>query len=228
MLLEGGVITVTEMQHLSVRVRLPEGHWAGDITRNNHHVVLKIEEHMPLPNGRGSAQAILFGKDVENFIQDMAAHVGIEEFSLYNRTDESTHLTVDIGRGGGGFLRPMMNAATVPRTPFEVRDGWVEWEFITDRIHAIALTEQLKDAGIPYKVLSISKNETTRLLTPRQREVFDLAVIGGYYDTPRRITLTKLADEIGISKSTLCEMMHLIEKHIIYEFADDVREQSPQ
>ena len=182
---------------------------------------------MPLPNGRGTAQAILFGPDIEKIIGDMNDHAGIEEFTLYEKTSDSTHLTIDIGKDGGGFLRPMMNAATVPRTPFEVRDGWVEWEFITDQHHSISLMENLKKAKIPYKVISISKSESKRLLTTRQREIFDLAVSNGYYDTPRRITLTKLAENIGISKSTLCEMIHLIEKHIIDEFADDVRQQSP-
>ena len=227
MLIHKGGVKITEMQQLIVRVRLPEGHWAGDVTRKNHHIVLKIEEHMPLPNGRGTAQAILFGPDIEKIIGDMNDHAGIEEFTLYEKTSDSTHLTIDIGKDGGGFLRPMMNAATVPRTPFEVRDGWVEWEFITDQHHSISLMENLKKAKIPYKVISISKSESKRLLTTRQREIFDLVVSNGYYDTPRRITLTKLAENIGISKSTLCEMIHLIEKHIIDEFADDVRQQSP-
>jgi predicted DNA binding protein len=62
----------------------------------------------------------------------------------------------------------------------------------------------------------------------RQREVFDLAVRHGYYDTPRRITLTKLASKVGVSKSTLCEMIQLIEHRIIEEFSESVRRKSPK
>jgi len=86
----------------------------------------------------------------------------------------------------------------------------------------------LKESGLPHRIHSLSNDTAPRLLTVRQREVFDLAVMHGYYDTPRKITLTELAGKAGVSKSTLCEMVHLIEKHIIDEFSESVRRQSPK
>ena len=183
---------------------------------------------MPLPHGRGTAYAHAYGHDIEPFVAQVAGHGGVEEVLEFDQHDDAVGLTVQIGKGGGGFLRPMMDAGTIPRTPFEVRDGWVEWEFATDQNHAKQLMKSLKDEGIPHHVISFSKADAPRLLTHRQREVFDLAVRHGYYEKPRRITLTNLATEIGVSKSTLCEMIHLIERHIVEEFADAVRHQSPQ
>ena len=106
--------------------------------------------------------------------------------------------------------------------------GRVEWEFVTDHKHVKKLVKGLKESELPHRIHSLSKESTSRLLTVRQREVFDLAVSEGYYDNPRRITLTALAEMAGVSKSTLCEMIHLIEKNIIDEFAESVRRQSPR
>ena len=41
---------------LRIEVRLPDGHWAGDVTRANPTEVLRIEKHMPLSRGRGTAR----------------------------------------------------------------------------------------------------------------------------------------------------------------------------
>ncbi len=42
--------------HVRIEVRLPDGHWAGDVTRGNPNDVLRIEETMPLGRGRGTAR----------------------------------------------------------------------------------------------------------------------------------------------------------------------------
>ena len=41
---------------LRIGVRLPEGHWSGDVSRERPEVVFRIEETMPLAAGRGTAR----------------------------------------------------------------------------------------------------------------------------------------------------------------------------
>ena len=57
------------------------------------------------------------------------------------------------------------------------------------------------------------------MLTDRQRRVLRSAVERGYYDTPRPCTLTDLAREIDVAKSTLSEVLHRAEgtvlKHVM-------------
>ena len=43
-------------QQLRIDVRLPYGHWAGDVTREHPSATLRIEQHMPLSKGRGTAR----------------------------------------------------------------------------------------------------------------------------------------------------------------------------
>jgi predicted DNA binding protein len=217
-----------DMQHLLISLRLPDGHWAGDTTRDNHHVAVRIEEHMPLPGGRGSAQGTVNGEGVKRFKTSLEEHPGIESITYYGDESDSVGIGLTIAKGGGGFVRPLIKAEVVPQTPFEIRDGWVEWEFSTDHEHVVNLVKGLKKSGLPHRIHSLSKESAPRLLTVRQREIFDLAVKSGYYEVPRKTTLTGLAKQAGISKSTMCEIIHLIEKQIISEFAESVRRQSPK
>ena len=216
------------MQHLYISIRLPDGHWAGDVSRSNHHIILRIEEHMALSKGRGSARGRASGYGLQKFKDELSSHPGVEAVLFFDEHADSVEINITITKGGGGFLRPLIEAEVLPRTPFEVRDGWVDWEFVTDNMHMKNLVEGLNKLGLHHKIHSLSKEGETRLLTVRQREVFDLAVRHGYYDTPRRITLTNLASKVGVSKSTLCEMIQLIEHRIIEEFSESVRRKSPK
>ncbi len=53
------------------------------------------------------------------------------------------------------------------------------------------------------------------MLTPKEIEVLYQAFFKGYYSQPRKITLSKLAEELGLSKSTLNEILRSAERKII-------------
>lgn len=55
-------------------------------------------------------------------------------------------------------------------------------------------------------------------LTDRQRDLVTLAVECGYYDTPRTCSLSELAEEAGISKSTASGVLHRAEERMVKQY----------
>jgi len=53
------------------------------------------------------------------------------------------------------------------------------------------------------------------MLTAREQEVLYYAYMRGYYSNPKRITLEELARELGVCKSTLCELLRSAERKIV-------------
>ena len=206
------------VQQVRIEVRLPEGHWAGDVTRSHPSAVLRIEEHMPLQKGRGTARASCS----EEIVETVSLHPGIEEVRSFGKQS----FVVDIIAGGGGFLKPLLQVGVIPQTPFEVRDGWVEWTISCAGEKVRDLLSSFDNEEIPHRLVS-TRGLSNRLLTPRQRFVFDTAMQEGYYDVPRRITLTQLADVLDVAKSTLSAQLQRIESSIHHTFADEVRRRSP-
>lgn len=202
---------------IRLEVRLPKGHWAGDVTRENPSAVLRIEEHMALGKGRGSAKA----SSSEDISTTIMAHSAIDEY----RQIDSNRFAVDIGPRGGGFLKPMRDVGVIPHTPFEVRDGWVDWTVECSRSKARDLVNQFKEQAIPHRLIS-TRSVSSKLLTSRQSEVFEVALREGYYEVPRRITLTEMASLLGVAKSTLSNQLQRMESTILHTFADDVRRRS--
>jgi predicted DNA binding protein len=52
-------------------------------------------------------------------------------------------------------------------------------------------------------------------LTSRQRNIVEIALEEGYFDYPRRITLRQLSKKVGVSASTVSEVLRRAEKKIL-------------
>jgi predicted DNA binding protein len=173
---------------------------------------------MPLQKGRGTAKASC----TEDIFATVDQHSGIEDV----RTISTQQFAVDIIAGGGGFLKPLLTVGVIPHTPFEVRDGWVDWTIACAQGKVRALIAGFDEEEIPYRLVS-TRGVSSRMLTQRQRLVFDVATREGFYDVPRRISLTALAAKLNVAKSTLSAQLQRIESTVIHAFADEVRKRSP-
>lgn len=217
---------VVDEQQLLIEVELPPEHWAGDATRAFDDCFIRIEEHMPLSVDRGTARITLHGTDPEAIFTYLEEHPGVLELQRYETSQPDTVEAAIVVSKVALVHQPIQQSFVIPQTPFEVRRGRVLWAIATGKDQARTLLASLRET-VKYEVKSYGQQKNDRLLTMRQRQVFDEALRLGYYDAPRRLTLTQLAGELSMSKSTLCEMLHLIEFQIITEFSDAVREKSP-
>ncbi|WP_228546114.1 helix-turn-helix domain-containing protein [Halegenticoccus tardaugens] len=138
---------------------------------------------------------------------------------LWNRASTSL---VQVETESPPLLLPLWQAGVPVEMPFSVRDGTAIWELTTSSDRLSDLGEHLDEAGIECElqsVVEIGSSEADRLLTPRQRQVLTVAIEAGYYTVPREVTLTEVAEELGVSKSTCSEILHRCESNIVTWFA---------
>lgn len=110
--------------------------------------------------------------------------------------------------------------------PVDIRSGIEHWTLLThlDRPEIQTALDQVRDAeaakidvvgiteyehGIPGGELPLSR------LSARQREVFQLARRSGYYAHPKRATARQLAEELGVTTSTVHEHLHKAEQLLL-------------
>lgn len=107
-------------------------------------------------------------------------------------------------------------AGNLPRYPLVVRDGWVTTELITSHDRLSQYRDGLEAADIPYELISVTQSSNpVELLTDRQYRFVIEALERGYYDTPRRCSLTELATALEVSKSTASVVLHRVEETIL-------------
>ncbi|GCF16027.1 hypothetical protein Harman_39620 [Haloarcula mannanilytica] len=120
--------------------------------------------------------------------------------------------------------------------PVEIRDGWEYWAVFVDTVDRDYLSQQLDtvrdshDAEITVTSISSRDSPTgtirdrVALLSKRQREIFELAHEHGYYSWPREVTTRELADEAGISKTTLLEHLRKAEAKLLEPAINETKE----
>lgn len=200
-------------QVVRIEVRLPDGHWAGEATRESPSSTLQIIETMPLGKGRGTAQI-----STDELLLNRLEHLsGVESVNLL----DVNKATVTIASGGGGFIKALRVVGVVPRTPFEVIDGWADWTIQCSSSQAKQLIEEINSDEIPMRLKS-TRSSNDKLLTTRQTQIFELAKRKGYWNIPREISITQLAEITSSSKSTISVMLHAIESKIVDTFYDEI------
>ena len=116
-------------------------------------------------------------------------------------------------------FRALLTAGTLPQFPYALEDGWMVCELTTSHDRLSRFRDELAETGFAFEVVWVTQSvDPTELLTDRQRTYVTEALERGYYDTPRRCSLTELADELGISKSTASTVMHYAEENIVKAF----------
>ena len=83
------------------------------------------------------------------------------------------------------------------------------------------LLSRLSRERIGYAIKDIGPVSSDFKLTTRQMGILRSAMEMGFYDFPRRISLTELAKKIGIKPSTLSEILRSAEKNILGDFLSE-------
>jgi hypothetical protein len=90
------------------------------------------------------------------------------------------------------------------------------WRFIARKASDLRqILASMEREGIKTRVEDIAPLEPKPALTGRQKEIMATAVAQGYFEFPRKISLTELSKLVGIKPSTLSEILRGAERRIM-------------
>lgn len=116
-------------------------------------------------------------------------------------------------------FRALFSSGNLPQFPYTLEDGWMICELTTSHERLSQFRDELEATGFRFGVEWVRQSlDPTSLLTDRQHRFMIEAIERGYYDTPRRCSLTDLASAIDVSKSTASVVVHNAEETIVKEF----------
>lgn len=204
------------MVNAELTIHPPERTWIYKISTKYPDVLFKVVAVITR-DGSGIGLLEVSTDKIENILVDL----------------KDINVSIDIidKKGGKVLLRfetpnplPIIAAkkSGVPvETPFYIKDGEINWEISAPRKNISKLRQKLDKLGLKPevdKVVEIPDSE--KLLTDRQREVLLKAIDRGYYETPRKTSLSNIADELGIAKSTCSQILHRAEEKIVKKFIE--------
>jgi predicted DNA binding protein len=105
--------------------------------------------------------------------------------------------------------------------PFSSPEEPAMWKFIARRTSDLRqIMANLGREGIQARIEDVSPLDQKATLTTRQKEIMATAMARGYFDFPRKISLTGLSQLVGVKPSTLSEILRSAERRIMINAID--------
>jgi len=105
--------------------------------------------------------------------------------------------------------------------PLNSQDDPAVWKFIARRTSDLRqIMAKLSREGVKTRIEDVSPLDQKATLTVRQREIMSTAIARGYFDFPRKISLTGLSQLVGVKPSTLSEILRSAERRIMQNAVD--------
>jgi len=208
------------MPRAELTLTIPEDVWIGELSRGYPEAEFRVLAAVPDEDG-GVGLAEVTADQLADVLGEMRDLAAVTELELLGQWEETALVQFETSRP---LLLLAVQGSGVPlEMPFTLTDGEARWEITAPQERLSDLGEQLDEFGIPFRVDRVTQHvETEQLLTESQLELIQAAVEHGYYDTPRDCSLTDLADEVGIAKSTCSETLHRAEEKIVKRFVGDL------
>lgn len=208
------------MPRAKLRVSIPEVTWIHDVSTEYPETVFRV---VAILSGEESGVALLEIRtpDPVPIISAIERRTDVTDFDLLWKQDDTTMVQVETTNPL--LLFPILKAGIPLQTPFEVIDGTAAWEITTSSERLSALGNRLDEVDIEFEIEYVRdepSDPAEHLLTDRQREVLLAAAEQGYYDTPRRATLTEVSESLGISKATGSGVLHRAEGTVLKWFLE--------
>jgi predicted DNA binding protein len=133
---------------------------------------------------------------------------------------EGTPLLVVLDRPS--ICRASSDAAIIClECPFSSVENPSVWKFVARRTSDLrAIMTNLAREGIDVRIEDVSPLDQKATLTGRQKEIMATAMAKGYFDFPRKISLTGLSQLVGVKPSTLSEILRSAERRIMQNAID--------
>lgn len=200
-----------------LRVLLPCS-WVTDVT-GQHGVVVNLVEQKP--SGEGELQTLV---EIDPGEADPHAVVQALERNRFVHSVEAiippkgkilATLTVEQCKA----CQELANSECFLTDATATGSAGVEWRILAPKRSSVeSLVTTLKERGLEIELAAIKSVKGSGTLTDRQERVLSLAYKLGYFEFPKKINLTDLASKLGVSKSTLSEVLRAGEEKILHAY----------
>jgi predicted DNA binding protein len=190
------------------------------VSREYPETLFEVLTALP-EEGQGFGLLRFRSDSIDSVLEGIRAHETIEEVSIIQQTESAA--TIQIVTSQPMILLAAKRSGIPIEMPVEIQDGTATVDVSAAHGRLSELGTQFATMGIDFEIEYIQQRlHPDQLLTERQQELLKLAVLEGYYDTPRRCTLTELAEEIGLAKSTCSETLHRAEEVVMKKFVEEL------
>jgi predicted DNA binding protein len=205
------------MTEVVLAVTMPDS-WVRQIS-GQYDVSVRILDCVPASGegGRSLFEIEAGEADTEAILESMRAHPDIEKVDV--TAIEEDRILGSVVTRKCSSCRMIMQSKCFLQGARSLKDGRVELRVAGGAKGSLQdLLENLRKDGCSVELQRIGRDDADSVVTRRQEEVLQKALAIGYFDYPRRGGLKELAREMGVSQSTVAEVLQRGERNIIEQY----------
>ena len=194
--------------------------WQSQLSRAHPETTLEVVDRLELAGSVSMVEAHMREREGEDWVAELRRHPRVSEVTSLGVVDGLR--VARVLYRGDPFLPLLKRWRLFRHLPVVIREGVARWTLLGSEAAVLRLLHALTSSGVAFQVESIRHTPFPRSappLTARQREILRLALQEGYFDVPRRITLSRLAPRIGIATSTLSVTLAVVERKLLQAHA---------
>jgi predicted DNA binding protein len=156
-------------------------------------------------------------KILDSIIKEIKLHPSVGSVKIKTRSEGVASFLVDVVKCKACEI--LLRSKSFLVFPVEIHKGRMKWIIITDNNPTIGkISRKLEEMNCEIMIERITPLKKQDLLTERQSQIIRKAFEVGYFNYPRRMDTLNLAKDLGISISTLSEVIRAAQRRIIAEY----------
>ncbi len=197
-----------------ITIQMPDKLWLGSVSREHPSFEFRISAFVPISQepfiGNSLISITGFQPKAHQIVESIQAHPSLKEIQILK--ESTCAVDVESQTLDPYLLQSIVRSCVLVNLPVIIQDGIAQFEISGSRENINEFMDILESRKVKTELKEIGAftQNTDYLLTPRQQQIFNTAKESGYFDSPRKINLSVLAEQIGMAKSTLSSMMQRI------------------
>lgn len=198
---------------VKLRFEIPKTVYLYPFSRAHPALLVIVNAAQILPEGRVLAEFDILGSTDSDYADELRGLSGV--FSASRLSPVGPRTRYQAVAELPSYLVLANELEVLCRYPRFVQNGEYTVEAAARTSQIRSLVEGLRRLSREVSVLSFGRDPMRTCppsLTPRQNTLLHQALAAGYFDVPRRISLTEFARELGRSKSSMSRALAVIER----------------
>lgn len=205
-----------DVVHTNFHFQIPDGKILSKLSTNYPSVQFNLQSLLPMPNSMGMGLIQVKGGNLQKLVENLSQWLPSSQFTVFYQV--SDEILLNLWLENPWFLLTVIKTNLILKYPIIVQNNRIHVDLVADRIKIDTLFQEFDAHKISYVIRHIGRFSTTSLLTTKQEEVLKAVLNAGYFEIPRRKSLSVIAAEIGVSPASLSEMLRRIFRHLSLDY----------
>lgn len=193
---------------IKVNISVPKTKWLAIYNEKYPELTFNIFSKYLIDENTGVTLFQIVGNAVKRFLKEFKNRIAQDAFQILFEGED--RVILNIKTSDPWILSALVKTELLIMYPILVKNGKIQMDTITSRKKFDQFLTELDTQKIKYSIKSVGYFRPIPLLTKNQIEILNLALKLGYFEIPRKVSLTNFAKRLNISPSALSETMRRI------------------